>query len=103
MRASDRLIVWCRRLAVMTHKELLQLFRDIPLMGFLVYSFTLSVYVTGNGIQTQLKNAGLLVSDADQSASSRELISRFHPRISVSTASYPIRTTDCYDWTVDGP
>ncbi|MBL8038600.1 ABC transporter permease [Nitrospira sp. CMX1] len=79
MRASDRLIVWCRRLAVMTHKELLQLFRDIPLMGFLVYSFTLSVYVTGNGIQTQLKNAGLLVSDADQSASSRELISRFHP------------------------
>jgi len=63
----------------MTHKELLQLFRDIPLMGFLVYSFTLSVYVTGNGIQTQLKNAGLLVSDADQSVSSRELISRFQP------------------------
>lgn len=79
MRASDRLTIWCRRLAVMTHKELLQLFRDIPLMGFLIYSFTLSVYVTGNGIQTQLKNAGLLVSDADQSVSSRELISRFHP------------------------
>jgi ABC-2 type transport system permease protein len=36
------------------------------------------VYVTGNGIQTQLKNAGLLVSDADRSVSSRELISRFH-------------------------
>jgi len=62
----------------MTRKELLQLFRDIPLMAFLIYSFTLSVYVTGNGIQTQLKNAGLLVSDADRSVSSRELISRFH-------------------------
>lgn len=79
MRASDRLTVWCRRIAVMTRKELLQLFRDVPLMGFLIYSFTLSVYVTGNGIQTQLMNAGLLVSDADRSVSSRELISRFHP------------------------
>ena len=78
MRVSDRLTVWCRRIAVMTRKELLQLFRDIPLMAFLIYSFTLSVYVTGNGIQTQLKNAGLLVSDADRSVSSRELISRFH-------------------------
>lgn len=78
MSVSDRLIVWCRRIAVMTRKELLQLFRDVPLMAFLIYSFTLSVYVTGNGIQTQLKNAGLLVSDADRSVSSRELISRFH-------------------------
>lgn len=78
MRGSDRITVWCRRVAVMTRKELLQLFRDVPLMAFLIYSFTLSVYVTGNGIQTQLKNAGLLVSDADRSVSSRELISRFH-------------------------
>lgn len=78
MRPADRIAVWCRRLAVMTRKELVQLFRDIPLMGFLVYSFTLSVYVTGNGIQTQLRNAGLLVYDADRSVSSRELVSRFH-------------------------
>ncbi|MDP1948489.1 MAG: ABC transporter permease [Nitrospirota bacterium] len=79
MKLADRLAVWCRRLAVMTRKELVQLFRDTPLMGFLIYSFTLSVYVTGNGIQTQLKNAGLVVYDADRSVSSRELISRFHP------------------------
>jgi ABC-2 type transport system permease protein len=63
----------------MTRKELLQLLRDIPLMGFLIYSFTLSVYVTGTGLQTQLRNAGLLVSDSDRSVSSRELVSRFHP------------------------
>lgn len=79
MKLADRLAIWCRRLAVMTRKELVQLFRDTPLMGFLIYSFTLSVYVTGNGIQTQLKNAGLVVYDADRSVSSRELISRFHP------------------------
>ena len=78
MKPFDHFAVWCRRFTVMTRKELLQLFRDIPLMGFLIYSFTLSVYVTGNGIQTQLKNAGLLVYDADRSISSRELVSRFH-------------------------
>ncbi|OQW60182.1 MAG: ABC transporter [Nitrospira sp. ST-bin4] len=78
MRSADRILIWSRRLAVMTRKELLQLLRDIPLMGFLIYSFTLSVYVTGAGLQTQLRNAGLLVSDADRSASSRELVSRFH-------------------------
>ncbi len=79
MRPSDRIVLWSRRLAVMTRKELLQLLRDIPLMGFLIYSFTLSVYVTGTGLQTQLRNAGLLVSDSDRSVSSRELVSRFHP------------------------
>ncbi|CAI4033957.1 Transport permease protein [Nitrospira tepida] len=73
-----RAALWWRRLAVMTRKELWQLFRDIPLMGFLLYSFTLSVYITGSGIQTQLRNAGLLVFDADHSLSSRELIHRFH-------------------------
>ena len=78
MSAFDRLAVWWRRFSAMTRKELVQLFRDLPLMGFLIYSFTLSVYVTGNGIQTQLKNAGLLVSDGDRSVSSRELVSRFH-------------------------
>lgn len=78
MRPVDRLSLWYRRLAVMTRKELVQLFRDIPLMGFLIYSFTLSVYVTGNGIQTQLRNAGLLVYDADRSVSTRELVARFH-------------------------
>ncbi|HET6674727.1 MAG TPA: ABC transporter permease [Nitrospiraceae bacterium] len=72
-----RAAIWCRRLSVMTRKELVQLLRDIPLMGFLVYSFTVSVYVTGNGIQTQLMNAGLLVYDADRSVSSRELLARF--------------------------
>jgi ABC-2 type transport system permease protein len=79
MRPADRIVLWSRRLAVMTRKELLQLLRDIPLMGFLIYSFTLSVYVTGTGLQTQLRNAGLLVSDSDRSVSSRELVSRFHP------------------------
>ncbi len=79
MRAMAHSAVWSRRLMVMTRKELVQLFRDIPLLGFLVYSFTFTVFAVGSGMQTQLRNAGLQVYDADRSLSSRELIARFHP------------------------
>ncbi len=70
--------LWVLRLFVMTRKELLQLSRDVPLLLFLLYSFSLSVYVSGAGIAMQLNNAGLLVHDGDHSESSRELIHRFH-------------------------
>jgi len=70
---------WWRRLAAMTRKEVLQLGRDLPLLLFLLYSFSLSVYVSGAGVTMQLQNAGLLVHDADHSFSSRELIHRFQP------------------------
>jgi ABC-2 type transport system permease protein len=74
---SRRAAIWWRRLAVMTRKEMLQLFRDVPIVAFLVYSFTLAIFITGNGIRSQLHDASLLVYDADHSASSRELIHRF--------------------------
>ncbi len=74
-----RVAVWWRRLGVMTRKEMLQLFRDIPILVFLVYSFTLGVYITGNGIKSQLHNASLLVHDGDHSISSRNLIHKFRP------------------------
>ena len=74
---SQRVIVWWRRLAVMTRKEMLQLSRDVPIGLLLVYSFTLAVFLTGNGIRSQLHNAKLLVLDSDHSFSSRELIHRF--------------------------
>ena len=75
--SSQRAVIWWRRLLVMTRKELLQLSRDIPIGLLLVYSFTLAVYLTGNGIRSQLQNASLLVLDADHSFSSRELIHKF--------------------------
>jgi ABC-2 type transport system permease protein len=61
----------------MTRKEMLQLVRDVPIVLFLVYSFTLAVYITGNGLRSQLHNASLAVYDADHSFSSRELIHKF--------------------------
>jgi ABC-2 type transport system permease protein len=74
-----RVARWWRRLAAMTQKEVLQLGRDLPLLLFLLYSFSLSVYVSGVGLTMQLQNADLLVHDADHSVSSRELIHRFQP------------------------
>jgi ABC-2 type transport system permease protein len=74
---SQRAVIWWRRLVVMTRKEMLQLFRDVPIVLFLVYSFTLAVYITGNGLRSQLHNASLAVYDADHSFSSRELIHAF--------------------------
>jgi len=78
MEFSLRARQWWRRLYVLTQKELFQLGRDLPLLLFLVYSFSLSVYVSGAGITMQLKNAALVVRDADHSFLSRDLIHRFH-------------------------
>ncbi|MCP9468949.1 MAG: ABC transporter permease [Nitrospira sp.] len=74
---NDAARVWALRLFVMTRKELLQLRRDVPLLLFLVYSFSLSVYISGAGMTMQLNNASLVVHDGDRSESSRELIHRF--------------------------
>ena len=73
----DAVRLWALRLFVMTRKELLQLGRDVPLLLFLLYSFSLSVYISGAGIAMQLNNASLVVHDGDHSESSRELIHRF--------------------------
>lgn len=79
MTGLQRAARWSRRLTALTWKEVLQLGRDLPLLLFLLYSFSLSVVVSGAGITMQLQNADLLVYDADHSRSSRELIHRFQP------------------------
>ena len=76
---SKRAAIWWGRLMVMTRKELIQLFRDVPIVVFLIYSFTLSVYISGNGLKSQLHNANISVYDADHSFSSRDLIHKFQP------------------------
>ncbi|MBP7446574.1 MAG: ABC transporter permease [Zoogloea sp.] len=68
-----------RRLRVMTHKELLQLFRDVALMVFFLYAFTGDIYIAASGVSMQLKNAAIATLDGDHSLASRELASRFQP------------------------
>ncbi|HSA85354.1 MAG TPA: ABC transporter permease [Nitrospira sp.] len=75
---SRRAAVWWGRLMVMTRKEMIQLFRDLPIVLFLTYSFTLAILISGNGLRSQLHNASLVVYDADHSSASRDLIHRFH-------------------------
>lgn len=70
--------VWWRRLLVMVTKEMRQLFRDAALIGFFFWAFLADVYLAGSGTSMQLVNAGLVVHDADQTVSSRELMYRFH-------------------------
>jgi len=73
---SSPFTIWLRRVRVMTAKELLQLFRNIPVMLFLVYAFTMDIYLAGSGVSLELTNGRFLVHDADHSAASRELIYR---------------------------
>lgn len=58
-------------------KELLQLWRDRVLMLFLLYVFTIDIYLAGSGLSFSLHHATIAVMDQDHSQSSRELASRF--------------------------
>jgi ABC-2 type transport system permease protein len=58
-------------------KEFLQLGRNWPLLLFILYAFTLDVYLAGSGVSLQLRNASLTIHDEDHSRSSRRLIYRF--------------------------
>ncbi len=71
--------LWGRRLFVMTVKELLQLSRDTALILFMVYAFTLDIYLSGSGTSFELKQAAVYVHDEDGSPSSRDLAGKFMP------------------------
>ena len=91
--------VWLRRLRVMTVKELLQFSRDIVLVLFFLYAFTLDVYLAGSGVSLSLRKAPMVVRDRDRSLSSREIVSRFRPpyfdvRAEVEDAGEAVRLLD---------
>lgn len=71
------LLTWCRRLWVMTGKELLQLCRDKLLLCFVAFAFTLDVCMSGSGVSLELRNATVLFHDDDHSRASRDLRARF--------------------------
>ena len=70
--------LWWRRLGVMTGKEVRQFLREPVLLSFLLFVFTVNVYLQGSSVSLQLSRAPIVVHDADRSAASRELIYRFH-------------------------
>lgn len=91
--------LWLNRLRVMTRKELLQLGRDTALIIFVIYGFTLDIYLAGSGFSYDLTDAPFVAVDEDQSAYSRELIGRFHEPIfrNEATTSSPKNAIDFLD------
>lgn len=68
-----------RQIRVMTGKELRQIARDRALLLFIIYSFTLHMFVAAGSEASDLHDARFLVRDLDRTPASRELVSRFLP------------------------
>jgi ABC-2 type transport system permease protein len=87
------------RLICFLRKEALQFFRDKAIFLFVLYAFTLDVYIAGNGFLLTLKNAGMALFDADRTAVSREVTRRiqapyFHWEREVSSGREAIMLLD---------
>ncbi len=68
---------WLRGMRVMTYKELVQLVRDVPLLLFMIYTFTINVYMNGSSGGIELERAPTVIHNDDHSSASRELVHRF--------------------------
>ena len=64
------------RLLFFLKKEALQFLRDKAIFLFVLYAFTLDVYIAGNGFILTLKNGGMALFDLDKTVMSREMTSR---------------------------
>jgi ABC-2 type transport system permease protein len=67
------------RLAALIRKEWSQLFRDVPILLFVVWAFTGAVYTAAHRMGAELLNYPVIVLDLSRSAESRELLSHFRP------------------------
>lgn len=60
-------------------KEIRSLMSDTVMVLFVVYAFTLAIYVQATGTSSEVNNASIAFVDEDQSALSKELINAFYP------------------------
>ncbi|WP_420403420.1 ABC transporter permease [Nisaea sp.] len=60
-------------------KEIYSLARDPVLMGLIVYTFSVSVYMVADGVETELRDAAVAIVDEDDSALSHRLRGAFLP------------------------
>ncbi|MBP2297721.1 ABC transporter permease [Azospirillum picis] len=66
-----------RNSLTLARKEWISLLRDAFMLGFVVYSFTVSVYSQATGISHDLRNAAIAIVDEDRSTLSQRLASAF--------------------------
>src|SRR5262249_2384368 len=60
-------------------KELRSLLGDMVMVLFVVYAFTLAIYIQATGTSSEVNNASIAFVDEDQSALSKELFNAFYP------------------------
>ncbi|HWK51481.1 MAG TPA: ABC transporter permease [Steroidobacter sp.] len=60
-------------------KEIRSLMSDTVMVLFVVYAFTLAIYVQATGTSSEVNNASIAFVDEDQSALSKELVNAFYP------------------------
>jgi len=60
-------------------KELRSLMSDLVMVGFVIYAFTLAIYVQATGTSSEVNNASIGFVDEDGSALSKELSNAFFP------------------------
>jgi ABC-2 type transport system permease protein len=60
-------------------KELRSLMSDVVMVVFVVYAFTLAIYVQATGTSSEVNNASIAFVDEDGSALSNELFNAFYP------------------------
>src|SRR4051812_1492762 len=52
---------------------------DLVMVGFVVYAFTLAIYIQATGTSSEVNNASIGFVDEDGSALSKELFNAFYP------------------------
>jgi ABC-2 type transport system permease protein len=66
-------ILWLGR------KEIASVLSDLVMVLFVIYAFTMAIYVQATGTSTQVNNASIAFVDEDESALSKQLIQAFYP------------------------
>lgn len=87
------------RLLFFLKKEALQFLRDKAIFLFVLYAFTLDVYIAGNGFILTLKNGGMGLFDLDRTVMSREITQRirepyFHWEEEIGSSREVLRLLD---------
>src|SRR3954447_9850764 len=60
-------------------KELRSLLSDMVMVVFVIYAFTLAIYIQATGTSSEVNNASIAFVDEDDSALSKELFNAFYP------------------------
>jgi ABC-2 type transport system permease protein len=79
-------------------KEIRSLISDIVMVLFVVYAFTVAIYVQATGTSSEVNNASIAFVDEDGSALSKEILNAFYPpRFQIPEVIRPDQVEDSMD------